>query len=544
MHSHWATLDRRQLIALGTGGLAAMALPGAAQAMFAQGFTHGVASGEPTSTSVLLWTRYAALHGEDLQVEVAETSDFEKVVLGGLARVGDESDFCARFMASGLKPGRWYFYRFIAPDGSMSQIGRTRTLPEGPVAAFTLGLFSCSNLPFGHFNAYGHAAARGDLDLVVHVGDYLYEYPIGTYPSLRQAVPGRLIQPDHEIVALADYRLRYAAYRSDPDLQRLHQLYPVISQWDDHELTNDAWMGGAENHQADTEGEWAVRKAVAERVYQEWMPVSRARWRAYDIGDLATLFLPETRISGRSKPFDLNAVVADAANPAAALKSFAETTWRSADQQLLGTEQEAWLTSGLAASKRRGKAWQLCAQQIIMGTMRFPPEAASWFPADTPDFVRRRVATAQLAGQAGLPLNMDAWDGYPAARARLLDAVRGADSDFVVLSGDSHNGWAFDLDRDGQPVGVEFAGHSVTSPGFESNTRAHEPVRVAALRAAATGLAWANTQDRGYMSVRLTPDEVTGEWHFLDTIRSRSLAMKGSHRMTVRRGMRRFDAMV
>lgn len=540
MHHDWARIDRRLLIQLGTAGLAAAALPGAARAMMAQGFTHGVASGEPTASSVLLWTRYSGANDSALNVELSQSADFARVTGGGTVTARGAADHCAKYTATGLAPGRWYYYRFIAPDGSMSQVGRTRTLPAGETSNFTLALFSCSNLPFGHFNAYAHACARGDIDLAVHVGDYLYEYPIGDYPSVRQMVPGRLIQPDHEIVALADYRLRYAAYRSDPDLQRLHQLYPVISQWDDHELTNDAWEGGAQNHQSDKEGEWSVRKAVAERAYREWMPVSDARWRQYEIGDLATIFLPETRISGRAEPFDLNKVAAGASDPTAVLRQFAETTWRDADRQLLGAEQEAWLTGGITASARGGTRWQLCAQQIIMGTTYFPAEAHGWFPPDIPDYVRRRVETARVAAAAGLPLNMDAWDGYPAARSRLLDAVQQADSDFVVLSGDSHNGWAYNLDRDGRAAGVEIAGHSVTSPGFESNTEAAESVRVAALRGASPQLAWANTEARGYVSVKLTPEAVTGEWHFVETIRARSLALKGQHSMTVKRGERRF----
>ncbi len=542
MHYDWARIDRRLLIQLGTAGLAAAALPGAARAMMAQGFTHGVASGEPTATSVLLWTRYASANDSDLTVELSDSADFDRVTGGGKVAARGEADFCAKFAATGLTPGRAYYYRFIAPDGTKSQVGRTRTLPAGATSNFTLALFSCSNLPFGHFNAYGHAAARGDIDLVVHVGDYLYEYPIGDYPSVRQMVPGRLIQPDHEIVSLADYRLRYAAYRSDPDLQRLHQLFPMISQWDDHELTNDAWEGGAQNHQSDKEGEWSVRKAVAERVYREWMPVSDKRWRQYQIGDLATIFLPETRTSGRAEPFDLNKVAAGASNPAAALKLFAETGWRDPARQLLGAEQEAWLTGGIAASAKSGTRWQLCAQQIVMGSNFFPPEASGWFPPEVPDFVRRRVATAQLAAEAGLPLNMDAWDGYPAARERLLRSVAEADGNFVVLTGDTHNGWAYNLDHGSAPVGVEIAGHSVTSPGFESNTQAAESVRVAALRKSSPQLAWANTEARGYVSVRMTPESVTGEWHFVDTIRERSLALKGSHSMTVKRGARKFEA--
>ncbi len=241
MHHLWGEMDRRLLIKLGTAGIAALSLPGAAHAMMAQGFTHGVASGEPGPNSVLLWTRYAAANDAVLTAELSESADFARIAGGGSVTATGERDHIAKITVDGLEPGRWYFYRFLAPDGATSLTGRTRTLPQGPTSAFNLALVSCSNLPFGWFNAYGHAAARQDIDLVVHVGDYLYEYAPGRYPSAKLAVAGRLVQPDHEIVSLADYRLRYAAYRSDPDLARLHQLFPMIAQWDDHEFANDTW---------------------------------------------------------------------------------------------------------------------------------------------------------------------------------------------------------------------------------------------------------------------------------------------------------------
>jgi len=541
MHELWSEIDRRLLVKLGTAGLAALALPGAARAAMAQGFTHGVASGEPGANSVLLWTRYAAPSDTRLTAEISETPDFTRIAGGGSVTAAGDRDHTAKIRVDGLHPGRWYFYRFVAPDGRMSPTGRTRTLPQGPTASFNLALFSCANLPFGWFNAYGHAAARGDIDLCVHLGDYLYEYRSGEYPAAGDVVPGRLVQPEHEIVALADYRLRYAAYRSDPDLQRLHQLFPMIAQWDDHEFANDVWKGGAENHN-DGEGEWRAREAAAERAHREWMPVADTRWRDYQVGDLATIFLPETRITARDKPFELGDIIAGRGDVAAALKAFAETGYRDRARQLLGGDQEKWLFDGFAASTRAGTRWQVCAQQIVMGSLFTPPESASWFGADQPDYVRRRVAVAQLAAKAGLPLNMDSWDGYPAARDRLLAAAQRADADLVTLSGDSHNAWAFDLAHDGRPVGVEVGGHSVTSPGFEAYTPGiSDDVRTAALRASSPQLRWANTADRGYATVRLDRDRVTADWHMLASVRSRTPALRTTHRMAATRGRRRYD---
>ncbi len=542
MHHHWGEMDRRQLIALGTAGLAALSLPGAAAAMMAQGFTHGVASGEPGANSVLLWTRYAAASDTMLTAELSATSDFAKIVGGGTVAATGDRDHTAKLVVTGLEPGRWYYYRFVAPDGTKSLTGRTRTLPKGPTSAFTLALFSCSNLPFGWFNAYAHAAARQDIDLVVHSGDYLYEYPVGDYPSLKQAVPGRDIQPAHEMVALADYRLRYAAYRSDPDLARLHALFPMIAQWDDHEITNDSWKGGAENHN-DGEGSWPDRVIAAERAYREWMPVADTRWRDYQVGDLATIFLPETRVTGRDRQFEIDEIVAGAGDTATKLRQFAETTYRDPARQMMGVEQEKWLFDGFAASTKSGTRWQVCAQQVVMGSLFTPPESKDWFGASMADNVRRRIETAQLAAKAGLPFNLDAWDGYPAARSRLLAAAQRADADLVTLTGDTHNAWAFDLSEDGRATGIEIAGQSVSSPGYEGYTRGiSDAQRVSALRAASPQLKWANTQDRGYVTVQLTRERVTANWHNVETIRTHTPVLKDTHSMTATRGRRKYDA--
>ncbi|HEY0112108.1 MAG TPA: alkaline phosphatase D family protein [Allosphingosinicella sp.] len=540
-------LGRRLLLKGATLGFGALAVPGIAQLAAVRGFTHGLASGEPRQRSVMLWTRFVPPRRSSgrLEWQVSETQDFRRIAAAGPAFAVEETDFCVKAVAQGLRPGRWYFYRFVsrgpgpADSDIFSSVGRTRTLPEGRTPRFSIGIFSCSNLGFGWFNAYAHAAARRDLDLIVHLGDYLYEYPSGTYPS--DPMPGRPIEPAGEAIALADYRLRYAAYRADPDLQALHAAFPMVMMWDDHESANDSWQGGAENHDPDKEGAWSARRVAAQRAAREWLPISQNSWEAYDIGDLATLFRPETRLVGRSEPPSYGQVVAGKENIAAALAAFRDGAWRNPERTMLGTEQEAWLVGALKRSTGGGTRWQVLAQQTIMGSLVMPPEAKGWISPDAPEFVRRRSALAGAAAGLGLPLNLDAWDGYPAARERLLRTALDADANLLVLAGDSHNGWAFDLDLGGTAAGVELAGHSVTSPGLEAYAPKVAPADIAtAFRARNRQLRWADVSRRGYLTLTLTPRRATGEWHFLETIRTRSTRLAGSRRMSVERGSNRF----
>ncbi|MBT0667929.1 alkaline phosphatase D family protein [Novosphingobium profundi] len=541
------SVDRRLLIRAGAFGLAALSTPGfsssaLAAILAARGFTHGVASGEPTGHSVLLWTRYVGSGETTLRCEVATDEAFAKVVSGGEVTASPAHDNCAKLVVTGLEPDRWYHYRFISPDGTMSETGRTRTLPTGDIARFGIGLFSCSNMPFGWFNAYGHAAARKDLDLVIHVGDYFYEYgPNGHYPE--HPAPGRSVEPDHEILSLADYRLRYASYRLDPDLRALHQRLPMLAQWDDHEFANDAWMGGAENHQSDTEGPWSARKAAAEKAYREWMPVSDALYDSFQIGSLATIFRPETRITGRVKQLELGAAMAGQADVGQALLAFRDGPWQDEARTLMGAKQEAWLNGAIAGSAKSGTRWQVLAQQIVMGPLKAPADMASLSPRDAPEQVRQALQAIVAASKVGLPINMDSWDGYPAARTRLLRAAREAEANLVVLSGDSHNAWGQNLSVDGAPVGVEYAGHSVTSPGYETYLPGTSPQTVArALQSANPGLSLCDTSRRGYVSLDLTPERVRGSWHFLSTIATRTSAGVTSEERTVAWGTRRFAA--
>ena len=522
-------LDRRLLIKAGTFGLGALALPNAAFAFStATGFTHGVASGEPDTQSVLLWTRFVASSDQMLTAEVSQRADFSRIIGGGSVAATGARDHIAKITVSGLSPGAWYFYRFVAPDGSVSPTGRTRTLPDDAISRFNIAVFSCSNLPFGWFNAYAHANSRNDIDLVMHLGDYLYEYQPGYYPSVSDAVPGRSIQPTREILTLADYRLRYAAYRADADLQRLHQLYPMIAMWDDHEITNDAWRDGAQNHQPESEGDYAARKRIAEQVNREWMPVSDrgpadVPYGQYQIGNLATIIKTESRLTGRDEQPDLGAALKGQADLGAALRNFRDTVWQDPTRQMLGATQEAWLANAFKSSKQSGTKWQVWAQQCVMGSARLPLKSADWIAPDAPDFVKERTSVGLAASKAGLPFNFDAWDGYPAARERALRSAQAAGANLIVLSGDSHNGWAFDLDADGRPAGVEFAGQSVTSPGFEAYApRANKDDIATALIADNPQLKWVDTSNRGYMTVNLTPEAATSNWHNVTSIRAHS----------------------
>jgi alkaline phosphatase D len=530
-------INRRSLLATAGFGIGGLMLPGGAamaQALLGMtGFTHNVASGEPGPDSVLLWTRYVSATGAPsrIRVEISDTQDFVKIVGGGQMVTGPWRDHTVKITVDNLAPGKWHWFRFIAPDGTISPVGRTRTLPVGKAAKFNIAIFSCSNLGFGEFNAYGHAAARDDIDLVLHMGDYIYEYARGGYDG--GAKFAARIFPDTEILTLADYRLRYASYRSDKQLQALHANFPMIPSTDDHEGTNDMWEGGAQNHQPD-EGDWTNRKNVAMQVWREWLPVGETPWKDYPIADLATYYRTDTRAVARSKPYS-NSEFMRAPDPAKAFAEFRDGAWMEPAMTMLGTEQESWLYRAIGRNKT---TWTVVGSGTNMGYNYTPEETLNWFPKDAPDSRKNFARQGIAAAKAGLPYNLDNWGGYPAARSRLLAAAQRADANLLVVSGDSHNGWAFDLPEGGKPAGVEFGGHSVSSPGFENATMGTDPTVIAqALRSTSKQeLRWVDTSNRGYMHLSLTPQAATNEWIFIQTVKDISLATKPGHRMKVRPG--------
>jgi alkaline phosphatase D len=502
-------------------------------------FTHGVASGDPLSDRVILWTRVTPVIPQaDARIgvrwEVARDARFHHIVAKGRTVATAASDYTVKVDAKGLLAATTYFYRFRASE-TVSTVGRTRTLPTGDVEQVKLAVFSCANYPAGFFNVYADAARRQDLDATVHLGDYLYEYGQGGYASANAQTLGRLVDPVAEIVSLKDYRLRHAQYKGDADLQALHALAPMIAVWDDHEVSNDTWVNGAENHQPATEGDFAVRKAAAIQAYHEWMPTRVAQpgiiYRSFDFGRLLSLHMLDTRLVGRDQQLDYNnyftATGFDAAGFTAAVANPA--------RQLMGATQTTWLTQQLSNSSA---TWQVLGQQVLMGRMNIPapilvetitPGAGVSVSQYAAMAAKARTAPATLTpterailAQPSIPYNLDAWDGYAVARETVLGTARAMQKNLVVLSGDTHNAWANELnDRQGNPVGVEFATSSVTSPGFEAYLPNENPAVLAgALQQLISPLKYCDTSRRGYMVITATREACQADWVYVNTIES------------------------
>lgn len=536
-------ITRRNLLTAGAG-LALVGLPGRAFAQPTSGFTHSVASGDPRQTSVVLWTRYVAPSPVRLKVEVAEDEAFARIVLAGETEASPADDGCAHAWADGLAPGRWYYYRFTAPDGQASDTGRTRTLPSGATKNFRIAVVGCSNGTSGWFNAYAHAAAREDIDLVVHTGDYIYESPLTRADAQPGLARERGLAPPGELLALADYRQRYATYRNDPDLAALHRRLPMIAVWDDHETANNSWRDGASGHSPASEGAWTVRKGAGVRAWREWLPMRQNWYDSYQIGDLATLFRLETRLLGRSRQLDddLDAVLASGGDLAQKLKAFGAGPLADATRAMMNPGQERWLADGLKSSVGSAARWQILAQQVIVGATRFPKTAAAWVKGDVSPDLQADLERRNRLTDLGLPYSLDKWDGYPAARKRLYDSARAANANLVTLTGDSHNAWAFDLGDEAGPVGVEFAGQSVSSYGFERRFTG-DPARIAAdFIATNPNLRWMDASQRGYFSLDITHEHVEAEYVFVPAAGGRSAMATGRKTLAADYGARRLSA--
>ncbi len=477
-------IGRREWLRRAGAGTGAVAMAGCvggggAPLVASPNFVHGVASGDPLPDAVILWTRVTPDVEGAVEVawSVATDPEMRDEVASGTFTTGPERDYTVKVDATGLSPATTYYYRFGALGGR-SLVGRTRSAPVGEVSRARFGIVSCASYGHGWFHVYRHLASE-DLDAVLHLGDYIYEYGTDEYGKERAYEPG------HEIVTLADYRTRYAQYRRDRDLQAIHQQHPFVCIWDDHESTNDSHREGAENHQPG-EGAWAERKAAAYQAYMEWLPVREQEvgkiWRAFAWGQLARLFMLDTRLWGRDAPPE---EAEDAADPT---------------RQLLGEDQERWLSEGMRAAT---ETWKILGQQVMVGQLN--------------------TGSAERFS----PFNLDQWDGYQAARDRLLDLIEAVPGSLVV-TGDIHSHWAIELTRDpfdpevyepstgAGAVGIEFVTSAVSSPAVPDERLGGS--LEAGLQRGNPHMKHINFVKRGWLVLDLTPSVAQADYWEVDGV--------------------------
>ncbi len=530
-------MDRRSLLKIAGLSSAAIALarPASADEMTqATGvFAHGVASGDPLQDRVILWTRISGPKGTDhieVNWKVAEDRAFRRVVQQGQTKASADRDFCVKVDADQLAPGQSYFYQFDAL-GSQSPVGRTKTLPDSGMGAIGIAVASCSNYPAGFFSAYRDIAEHDEVDLVLHLGDYIYEYAADGYASQMAAAINRVSVPAHELVSLDDYRLRHAQYKSDPDLQAMHASKPMIAVWDDHEVANDAWKAGAENHDPETQGTWNARRSVGFQAYEEWMPVRAPNlvqdgklFRAFQIGDLASLHMLDTRYYDRAEQLN---PMAYQDNP-----EMLERLRRDPSRQMLGLEQMNWLQQSLSSMDTR---WQLIGQQVMVSELLLPDLSQVLNIPEARQRIGDGIVDALLAmGGQGMPIMWDCWDGYAGARETFLSMLDTHASSPVILTGDLHTSIAGDIKRMGQDdtMAVELITTSISSPGFDDYFPTNQPGQLPpAFLGANAKLRYMDTAKRGWILVKLTEQDMEASWRFVDRVDRPNQPSRTAHRM-------------
>lgn len=475
-----------------------------------------VASGDPFDTSVLLWTRAvgvspagsSALPDQSVPVcisyKITTSPDLSgRIIDSGSAFTSYDVDWTAKVEATGLKPDTKYFFQFsdCTNPASTSPIGTTRTLasPNTPARQvnngnpLSIAVFSCSQFQAGWFNAYGFAARNTTADIFVHLGDYIYETPGNGAPIGRQVL-GR------ELATIHDYRQRLNQYRTDASLIFAHQHAPWITVWDDHEIANNGWKAGTSDSNDTAAGCtfspsgacFTDRKLAGTRAYHEWMPIRQVAaddqlriWRNFQIGRLLDLTMLDTRNYDRD--------LTDLGYNRAFVNTLADVDSRS----LMGPAQEKWLYDTLSKSKSRRAIWRVIGQQIVFSKL-------------------------DLDGN----LDLDAWDGYRANRARVLDHLYDNKiSNTVILAGDSHANWVSDLAHPNETsydpvtgagaIGAEFAGTAVTSTSSFGGgiLPAAADVKSRRLVAANAELQWSEGSFRGFFVLNIDSESLNATYY-------------------------------
>ena len=492
-------------------------------------FAHGLASGDPTSSAIILWTRLTPSFLKSqtdenksdenrpipVKWEVCQNPDFKIIDASGTVQANPARDYTVKVDADGLRAGTTYYYRFGAGD-RLSPVGKTATLPADSLQKARFAIVSCANWQHGLFNAYDHISRQNHFDALIHLGDYYYEYGAGRYISEPMKTMGRVHKPAHETVTLEDYRTRHAQYRSDPALQALSAKMPFIVIWDDHETANDSWQEGAENHQVDEgEGEWSARKKAALRAYFEWMPIREPKgaqtpqslFRSYEYGDLLTLMTLETRLLARGEQIIIDDYF-DMLREQGGPERFRDDVLNDPTRDMLGAAQLEAIANVMKQSKAAGKPWRLFANQVVMGEVLSPDlrpyvdEAALQAIEKVWDGVRQFVDLSQY----NLPVYPDSWDGYPVARERLYKTLAAIGvEDMLVITGDAHEYWVNDLTRkDGTKMGVELCTTSVSSETLRAFMGDGTADYALLLTQKNKDVRYYNAMNNGYLDLELT----------------------------------------
>ncbi|HEX9683142.1 MAG TPA: alkaline phosphatase D family protein [Acidimicrobiales bacterium] len=503
------SLSRRRFLAASAAAGVAMSLGRRlpARAAGSPSFPQGLASGDPSQTGVTLWTRVASA-GVETDVAWRVLNPDQTEAAAGSVTTGDSADHTVKVDVTGLEPGTAYAYEFSADGATIT--GSTKTLPSGSPGHFRIGLASCAKYTDGYYNAYRGLADAG-CDVVVHLGDYIYESPTG---------PLRSHEADVETVTLDQYRARYAHYKTDPDLQALHASTPMIPTWDDHESADNAWRDGSHAHNPPADpGTWAERKAAAQRAWSEYQPVRVGApdsngdlqiWRSFQVGDLVDLVMLDTRLQRDQQ-------VSNAA---------AESTAENDDPErtMLGSVQEAWLAAELETSRQRSAAWRMLGQGILTAHWRVsgPPEAIGAMRKQVPLVHEIEGGPSQRLADGGVYWNSDGWDGYTAARSRLFDELAKGPNN-VVLTGDIHSSWANELvpgaDPLNDPVGVELVTPAISTTPFASLVQGY-PLTSAFEAAFIANNPWIRYVDmdaNGYCILDVYDDRTEARWYQVDT---------------------------
>jgi alkaline phosphatase D len=483
-------------------------------------FTHGVASGDPLADAVILWTRAISADGQPRMVEwvIATDPGLSDEAQRGVAETSASSDFTVKVDVAGLSAGTTYYYAFFVTGAGRSPIGRTRTLPKTAARA-RLAFTSCANYQNGYFNAYRAIANRTDLDLWVHVGDYIYEYKAGEYAD--STLTTRAHSPANEAIRLEDYRGRYAQYRADPDLQELHRQHPIIVVWDDHEFANNAYTDGAENHDPATEGAWLDRKRAGAQAFVEWLPLRVVTaepvpkiFRTFQFADLFDLVMLDTRMWARSKQAGSDQGAFDGTNVGEPAQ------WKDPARHIVGDEQEDWIEQQLAASKTRGAHWRLLGNQVMFTQGRAPLDTQH-----NPAYI----------------LFSDFWDGYQVERDKLLNyiATNGVQNT-VILTGDIHSSWALEVSTNPydkavydpasgkNAVAIELVGPSITSQALEGSPQAEfAPLALRGpdpTKPLNPHLMYSEFTRKGYVLIDLDATRLQAEWWYVNDYKTPNAA--------------------